>query len=100
MKAMLQLPTIKEAWRHVRKAHDVNDVSEFQHRDAAKQLATELGYVCTDTHSNTTSTQINDNDSSTINNGWHCFSCCKSVTPQPFSLSECKYCKQPRFIVT
>ena len=45
MTKMLALPTIKTLWKKVRKSYDITDDNEFKNREAAKELATDLGYV-------------------------------------------------------
>ena len=69
MKKMLQLSTIKDAWSNVRKTLDTTDTLGFQHRDASKQLATELGFVYTETHANTSSTHLHNIDPTDTNDG-------------------------------
>ena len=96
MKTMLALPTIRDMWSEVRKVYDADDNTPFQHREEAKQLAKDLGYVSTTTPADAVQTPQPVDD---IPAGWYCFACTKSEISQPFVRMTCEWCDTP-FVTT
>ena len=92
MKTMLELPTIRNIWGQVRKVYDPNDNTQFQHRDEARQLAKDLGYVSADIPVDAPQTPQHVDD---IPVGWHCFACVKSGIAQSLVRVTCEWCGAP-----
>ena len=92
MKTMLKLPTIRDMWSHVRKDYDPDDNTQFQHREEAKQLAKDLGYVSAVIPVDAPQIPQHVDD---IPVGHHCFACVKSDISQPLVRITCEWCGTP-----